>query len=119
MHTTAGIVFRYHREAKEKERIEDSFQWYFSFGRRLRNQNIVSNSDDQRSSRFMIKSVAETALFLVWIMFALFVFFFACGTAHHDKSTSMLLHGCMELEYILGAIVGVTDVFYPSLSAFL
>jgi hypothetical protein len=104
---------------KRKRKREDSFEWRASFLIPWPNVNIVNYSHDHRSSRFMMKSVAETALFLVWIMFALFVFFFACGTTHHDNSTSILLYGCMELKYILGAIVGVTGVFYPSFSAFL
>ena len=48
--------------------------------------------------------------------FAFLMIFAAAGTAIVDKANPKFLRVCMELEYILGAIVGSTSAFYPSFS---
>ena len=47
-------------------------------------------------------------------VFAFVLIFAAAGTAIVDKTNPEFLRVCMDLEYVLAAIVGSTGVFYPS-----
>jgi hypothetical protein len=68
------------------------------------------------SFRFRMKWIVEIPLSLVFVFFPLMMIVFTGGTAHHDKATSMQLYICMELEFILSGLVGLSGLFCKQFS---